>query len=151
MIQAIFGIGTIIIVIFIWCFYKGVIQPEQEFKKHRQEKRKFKAFLVVLFVSISSYGQFVELAPTLTNGRLGMELQAGLRVGDFFTSVGYVAMINSSQPALFNARAGVVLNKNGNNKYLIYAGGVRVLKSTDYKEQNYYTCWNTSNGCKAPC
>ncbi len=31
------------------------------------------------------------------------------------------------------------MNKNGNNKYLIYAGGVRVLKSTDYKEQNYYT------------
>ncbi len=48
-------------------------------------------------------------------------------------------MLNASQPALFNARTGVVLNKNGNNKYLIYAGGVRVLKSTDYKEQNYYT------------
>jgi len=139
MIQAIFGIGTIIITIFIWCFYKGVIQPQQEFKKYQQEKRKFKAFVVGLVLSVSSYGQFVELAPTLTNGRLGMELQGGVRVGDFFTSVGYVAMINASQPALFNARAGVVLNKNGNNKYLIYAGGVRVLKSTDYKEQNYYT------------
>jgi hypothetical protein len=42
MITGIFGIGTIIIIIFIWCFYKGVIQPEQEFKKHRRNKHKYK-------------------------------------------------------------------------------------------------------------
>jgi nitrite reductase/ring-hydroxylating ferredoxin subunit len=134
-----FGLATIIIIIFIWCFFKGVIQPEQEYKKWRKEQRKYKVLIVGLVFSVSSYGQWVELAPTLTNGRLGIELQAGYRVGDFFTSVGYIAVINPSQPALFNLRTGAVLNKSGKNSYLFYAGAVKVLKSTDYKEQNYYT------------
>jgi hypothetical protein len=134
--------GFITLGICTYLFYKNVIIPEQDFKRYRREKRRYKALKILvvgLFLNFSSHGQFVELAPALTNGRLGMELQVGYRVGDFFTSVGYTAVLNASQPALFNLRTGAVLNKNGRNNYLIYAGAVRVLKSTDYKEKNYYT------------
>jgi hypothetical protein len=62
----------------------------------------------------------------------GAELQAGLRVSDLFTSVGYIASFDQAFPELFNVRIGYMYDE----RFIAYAGYVRVVESTVMKIQN---------------
>ena len=91
---------------------------------------------LTLFICLSANAQvYTQLAPALTNQYLGADLQVGFRHNNTFTSIGYTAIINATQPALFNVRAGVIMNE----RWLLYGGYVRNHMSNDYKERNFNT------------
>jgi hypothetical protein len=90
--------------------------------------------IFLLLISASLQAQvYTSLSLATTNKYIGTELQAGYRLNKVFTSVGYVAMLSNTQPALFQARGGLVIS----DRALLYGGYVRVHKSNDYKNRNY--------------
>lgn len=97
-----------------------------------------KRFIATLsiFICLTAEAQlYTQLSATLTNQYPGADLQAGYRYNNTFISIGYTAMLDATQPALFNVRAGAILNE----RWLFYAGYVRNHMSNDYKQRNFHT------------
>jgi hypothetical protein len=92
--------------------------------------------LAALTITLSSQAQpWVQMSIGNTNEFFSHELQAGYRAAKTFVSVGYISLLNNSQPTLFNVRGGAILNE----RWLVYAGAVRSIKSTERKHLNQST------------
>lgn len=81
------------------------------------------------------HGAFTYAAAGVTNGFFSAELHAGYRYKQAAVTIGYLSIPNNTQPALFQARAGVLLG----NRWHVYGGAVRVVYNTDDKSRNYNT------------
>jgi hypothetical protein len=65
----------------------------------------------------------------------GGELQAGVRLNSFISSVGYISSFDRGFPELFNLRAGYMPDE----RYVLYAGYVRAIESSVMKKENFNT------------
>ena len=110
---------------------------KQQFRFHTIELYLFLALLTLPFICYQkAYGQLVVSGGAgITNKYFSAELQAGWRFANSTLTAGYIALPDNSQPALFNIRAGQVIN----NTVHVYAGYVRVMRSSDNKEMNSNT------------
>jgi hypothetical protein len=97
--------------------------------------RQFFILQLILMCSTAAAQPFVTGAPAVMNTNLGMDLHAGVRLGKVYASAGYTAVIHPGQPALFQGRAGYVIN----DRFVIFSGATHVLHSVDYKSRNYWT------------
>lgn len=87
----------------------------------------------ILLSSVQTKSQlFTSLGAGVTNQYLSVELQAGARVHNTTVAVGYIAMPDASQPALFNIRAGQTISNRGH----VYVGYVFIHKSNHYRYMN---------------
>lgn len=94
--------------------------------------------LIIMFLIAALSGKaqpFVFGGAGMTNKYFSAELQAGYNVRNATISIGYIALPDNGQPALFNIRTGYVLA----NKLHVYGGYVRVLQSSDDKSRNSNT------------
>ena len=97
-------------------------------------RKQFTLIAIMMMVCISGMAQFwAELGAGSTNGFFQAELQGGYRSRNMTASVGYIALMNNTQPALFNVRVGYVAAE----RLHVYGGYVRVNYSSDDKSRNF--------------
>jgi hypothetical protein len=97
------------------------------------------ALTIFMLASLSANSQvFIEGGAGITNKYLSSEVQTGVRVNNITASIGFISLPDGSQPALFNFRAGYTIKE----RWLIYAGYVRLMRSSDNKAENGDT-WQT--------
>jgi len=107
-------------------------------------------FSIVLFITIiafkckgqcytyqpgqtTKHGLTAYMAAAATKFKPGIELQAGYRYQFVTLTGGYVLMMDAAEPVLFQVRLGGIIK----DRLHLYAGYVRVTKSSDDKTQNY--------------
>jgi hypothetical protein len=96
-------------------------------------------FIIFILASLSANSQiFIEGGAGITNKYLSGEVQTGVRVNNITASIGFISIPEASQPALFNFRAGYTIKE----RWLIYGGYVRLMRSSDNKAENGDT-WQT--------
>lgn len=83
----------------------------------------------------TSNGIIFTVGGGITNKYLGVDLQAGYRINKYTLSLAYLALPESSQPAIFQLRAGINLLKH----WHVYAAPAKVMFSGDDKTRNYYS------------
>jgi hypothetical protein len=91
---------------------------------------------LVIFLLIGMTGKaqvVVQGGAGITNKYFSAELQAGYRFQNTIPTIGYIALPDRSQPALFNIRINQVINE----RFVVYGGYVREHMSNEYKERNY--------------
>jgi hypothetical protein len=81
----------------------------------------------------SKHGLTAYMAAAATKLKPGIELQAGYRYEFIALTAGYVVILDAAEPVLFQIRLGGIIK----NRFHVYAGYVRVTKSSDDKTQNY--------------
>lgn len=90
-------------------------------------------FLLVSFNADSQV--FVLGGAGISNKYFSAELQTGYRYQQTTLSIGYIALPEQNQPALFNIRAGYVIAE----RVHVYGGYVKVMYSLDDKSRNSNT------------
>lgn len=94
------------------------------------------AFILMTLIALKSDAQvFVFGGAGVSNKYFSAELQAGYRYQNYTASIGYIALPERTQPALFNVRAGYVIAE----RVHVYAGYVKVMYSLDDKSRNSNT------------
>lgn len=96
-----------------------------------------KLIIPLLLLSVCTHAQrlYTTFGPGITNRYLSGELTVGATMKNVTASAGYIAMIDNSQPVLFNARIGYTIT----HRLHVYAGRVWHHKSNHYKNWNYKT------------
>lgn len=93
---------------------------------------------IALFLLIGLTGKaqvFVLGGAGISNKYFSAELQAGYRYQQTTVSLGYIALPERTQPALFNVRAGYVIAE----RVHVYGSYVKVMYSLDDKSRNSNT------------
>lgn len=91
--------------------------------------------LMFLIAKKSDAQVFVFGGAGASNKYFSAELQAGYRLGNYTASIGYIALPERTQPALFNVRTGYVIAE----RVHVYGGYVRVMYNLDDKSRNSST------------
>lgn len=101
--------------------------------------KKITILATLLQITLCSFGQvYIEAGAGATNQYLSGEVQTGVRVNNIIASIGFISLPDASQPVLFNFRAGYTIKE----RWQIYAGYVRLMRSSDNKAENGDT-WQT--------
>jgi hypothetical protein len=98
-------------------------------------KKVFLIAILILSTLISNAQVFFEGGGGLTNLYPSAELQAGYRVKNIVSSVGYIVVVDSGEPSMFNLRTGYFFRE----QLYVYGGFVHV----NYKQYDPRENWNT--------
>lgn len=98
--------------------------------------KKLSSLLIcIMLVLVTNAQIFLEGGAGLTNLYPSYELQAGYRVKNIVSSVGYIAPIDGGQPTMFNLRTGYLFDE----QLYIYGSLVHL----NYKQYDPRENWNT--------
>lgn len=97
--------------------------------------KKILLLLALVFQFTSNAQVFVEAGGGVTNMFPSVELQAGYRTNNIVSSLGYIVVIDSGEPSMFNLRTGYFFVE----RWYVYGGLVHV----NYKQYDPRENFNT--------